>query len=413
MYSGDIAARLQLIESGVAPVAAATAIAADPASTPGQRVTALVVQQLASGQFDVLVGGRTLQLTLPPQTEVGQQLQLRQAPGGRWVAADAAAPVLARVDEDLGGGQFKVIVGGTTLQLALPPQTEVGQTVPLRQTANGQWAIADSAGSGTAATQTSMSQAGRLVDLLVQAMPKPASMPEDAAPVLAAAPVASADLAPALPRTLAAALATALANSGVFYESHLLQWSAGSRSLASVTAEPQAQLEASAPTPQPSSAVMQDAAANTPAAVTPSAAAMSASVQQAGVHPDTVPLIARQLNTLETGTVTWRGELWPGQNLHWEIARDDDANDASGSRARAADGSPKWRTRLTLSFPHLGAVTANLQLQGNTVRVSLAAADPSTQQKLDTATPALASALANAGLNMQPLEFEHEPAIQG
>jgi hypothetical protein len=408
MYTGDIAARLQLIESSVAPVAAATAIAADPASTPGQRVTALVVQQLAGGQFDVLVGGRTLQLTLPPQTEVGQQLQLRQAPGGRWVAADTATPVLARVDEDLGSGQFKVMVGGTALQLALPPQTEVGQAVPLRLTANGQWAIADSADSSTPATQTSMSQAGRLVDLLAQAAPKPASMPEDATPVLAAAPVPSAGLAAALPSTLATALSTALTNSGVFYESHLQQWSAGSRSLASVTAEPQAQLNAGGANPLPSAAVAQYAATNAPAA-----AAMSAGVQQAGVHPDTVPIIARQLNTLETGTVTWRGELWPGQNMHWEIARDDDANDASGNGASAGGESPKWRTRLTVSFPHLGAVTANLQLQGNAVGVLLDAADPSTRQKLDAATPALGSALADAGLNMQSLEFDHEPAIQG
>jgi hypothetical protein len=413
VYSGDIAARLQLIESSVAPVAATTAIAADPSSAPGQRVAAMVVQQLAGGQFDVLVGGRTLQLALPPQTEVGQQVQLRQAPGGRWMAADTAAPVLARVDEDLGGGQFKVAVGGAMAQLALPPQTEVGQTVQLRQTANGQWTVADPAAANAASTRTDMSQAGRLVDMLAQAAAKPASMPEDAAPVLASAPVPSADLAAALPRTLAMALANALTNSGVFYESHLQQWNAGSRSLASLAAEPQAQLETNAANPQPSAAATQNAATNTPAADTSAAAAMSANVQQAGVHPDAAPMIARQLNTLETGSVSWRGELWPGQNLHWEIARDDDTNDAPGNGARAGDGSPKWHTRLSVSFPHLGAVTANLQLQGNAVRVSLASADLATRQKLGAATPALGSALADAGLNMQALEFEHEPATQG
>ncbi len=406
MFSGDIAASLQLVDLSVSPVAALTPIGSDPPSTPSQRVAAFVEQELSGGLFNVAVGGRTL-------------------------------------------------------QLALPPQTAVGQTVQLLHTANGGWALEVPA--NTAASWTEMSQTGRLVDLLLQAAPKPGATPANPEPLLATAPAVesgpvpmlpgtlaatlatvatvesgpvptlpgtlAATLAttpavesgpvPTLPGTLAAALASALGSSGMFYESHLQQWIAGARSLASMAGEPQAQLNASGKglaKPDSSAMLAAGAAANEPAATASPAAAMSAGILQAGVHPDAVPIIAQQLTTLETGHLTWRGELWPGQSLHWEIVRDDDADDASGSRGRGnvpGGGSPRWRTRLAISFPHLGAVTADLTLQGNALSVRLNSAEPSTKQRLGAAAPALGAALAGAGLDLKTVEFENEPATQG
>jgi hypothetical protein len=363
MYPGDIAARLQLTEAGVSPVAAAAAIGADPASTSAQRALALVVQKLAGDQFEVLFGGRSLQLALPPQTGVGQTVALRQSADGRWLAAGAA---------------------------------------PANSPANSF--------TSATASQTSMSEAARLVDLLLQATPVSAPPAEDPVPLLPAAPAPSPDMAIALPATLATALATALSESGLFYESHLLQWSAGSRSLDAVTREPQSQLD------------LNDAASTRPAAgaalaapvLDPADAAAAANVQQAGVHPAAVPMIAQQLNALETGQMTWHGELWPGQSLLWNIARDNGTADDSGNGGHSAipGTAPKWRTRLAITFPDLGAVTANIALQGNAVWVSLAAADPATQQKLGAGGPALAGAFVQAGLTVQTLQIENEPLPQ-
>jgi hypothetical protein len=49
---------------------------------------------------------------------------------------------------------------------------------------------------------------------------------------------------PPLPRVLATALARTVANSGLFYESHLAQYAAGTRTLAELAQEPQARLDA-------------------------------------------------------------------------------------------------------------------------------------------------------------------------
>src|ERR1700685_10247 len=125
MYPGDIAAKLQLIESGVSPVAAVSAVSAvapDAAATAAQRNTAQVVQKLADGMYDVLAGGRQERLARPPQTEVGQTVYVQQLADGRYVAANSAS---------------------------------------------------------AAAAETNMSEAARLVDLLLQAAPKAAPLAED------------------------------------------------------------------------------------------------------------------------------------------------------------------------------------------------------------------------------------------
>lgn len=413
MYSGDIAAKLQLIESGVSPVSASAAIAADVTSAPSQRVAALVTQNLGGGQFSVLAGARTLQLALPPDTEVGQNLQLQQGPDGRWQAAQPAQPVLARVVENLGGGLFNAVIGGRTVQLALPPQTEIGQILQVRQTPGGQWIADDAAAANPSSTQTNMSQAGRLIDLVLQAATKSAAPPDDPVPLLASAPVPEAGALATLPRALAAALAAALSESGVFYESHLQQWNAGNLSLATLAREPQAQLGSNG-TPRSLEPVSGTPSApadtgNELAAAMPPNSAISASLTQAGVHTDSVPMIAQQLSTLETGTVNWRGELWPGQSLSWNIARDDGtADDSPGEKrgGKSETSMPVWRTRLSLSLPRLGAVTANLALRGNSVWVSLAAAEPSTQQQLGAGSADLAGAFGRTGLSVQTVAIE-------
>src|SRR5271157_1284245 len=112
MYSGDIAARLQVLDSAVGPVAPAAEIAGISQYSTGERMLAQVGERLADGLFKVLAGGNTIQLALPPGTVQGQEIQLRQLTSGRWAMADPSAPVMAKVDEQLGDGLFKVSIGG-------------------------------------------------------------------------------------------------------------------------------------------------------------------------------------------------------------------------------------------------------------------------------------------------------------
>lgn len=66
-----------------------------------------------------------------------------------------------------------------------------------------------------------------------------------AAKIIGTEPLLSqSQLQPALPQVLAATLARTVANSGLFYESHLAQYAAGTRTLAQLAQEPQARLDA-------------------------------------------------------------------------------------------------------------------------------------------------------------------------
>jgi hypothetical protein len=116
--------------------------------------------------------------------------------------------------------------------------------------------------------------------------------------------------------------------------------------------------------------------------------------EQPVIHPQALPLVRDQLQTLENGQLLWTGQAWPGQPLEWRVHPADDDS------ARAVDEPVPWSTRLRLTLPRLGAITADLQLTGNTLRLELGAADPSAGTELEAARTALASALSEAGLKL-------------
>ncbi|WP_414443374.1 flagellar hook-length control protein FliK [Burkholderia sp. 22PA0106] len=238
-----------------------------------------------------------------------------------------------------------------------------------------------------------------------------------------AAPVASA-AANAAVAALAAALARAVSDSGLFYESHLAQWLAGQRPVADLAGEPQQQLtrdpgartpgggaspgsSGSASSSSASSAPAQaggtaagqgthgapagqfgasgasayaslaadngtnrllDALSNPPGAADAGATNANNAAAMATVHPATLPLVRQQLDLLATDQFRWAGEAWPGARLDWSI--EPDAGGAQGD-----DGQLAWRTRLVLSLPSLGAVDAELVLTGSQVVARLSASN--------------------------------------
>ncbi|MPV71776.1 flagellar hook-length control protein FliK, partial [Burkholderia sp. BE17] len=274
-----------------------------------------------------------------------------------------------------------------------------------------------------------------LTDPAVPARAPAASSTSSSAPSFAAASSTSASSTSAARETTApppvaalrAALAQAVSESGLFYESHLAQWLAGQRPLAALMREPQARLTAAlAPadpdaaqhdstdvldellaqrTPLPAAArataqagapaqggaLARDLAQALPAAArqgaslppdtadplgahadprwTPARAELAAASSDppaqtlATVHPAAVPLVRQQLDALATDQFRWTGEAWPGARLDWTIEPDDPGSRAPRGGDDAGDGIA-WRTRLTLTLPSLGTVDAELVLNG-------------------------------------------------
>jgi len=184
------------------------------------------------------------------------------------------------------------------------------------------------------------------------------------------------------PEAFAAALDHSIGTSGVFYEAHLARWARGDYPLSRLSQEPQfeAQLGGTrdlGPT------------------------------GRAGEGPPVIaerlaPLVAQQLAAVENQTITWSGQIWPGQQARLEIQPDPPHSrrgSGEGDDATGADGQPLvWITRLTLDLPQLGHVEALVALRGQHVALSLTADSPRGAARLSAFQPGFENALQARGL---------------
>ncbi|TCW81287.1 flagellar hook-length control protein FliK [Burkholderia sp. SRS-46] len=178
----------------------------------------------------------------------------------------AAAMLASRLDSLLNGvvtppagGAATAQVGTSATGASLAPATPPPAAPPPQasaQTALSEVGLTLDAISrfGGDATRAVVGRAPLLADptvlLTASAAPAPGAAPQDASRAAASQAAAAArDATAAAPVVaLRAALAQAVSESGLFYESHLAQWLAGQRPLAALEREPQARLPA---TPQP------------------------------------------------------------------------------------------------------------------------------------------------------------------
>lgn len=247
-----------------------------------------------------------------------------------------------------------------------------------------------------AQTGATLSAAARTIDLLLQLAPDPPGPVRGTTPLW---PVPPGDAGRAFAPAFATALKAALDGSGLFYESHLAQWAAGSRSLAQLRQDPQAHwpsgtdaLAASAVGNMRVSSVPQSEQATNPnLAGTP----MPASVA------DPATLLRQQLDMLVAPQFHWSGQAWPGATLDWHVApaSDDDRADP------APPSTDTWRTRLRLSLAALGHVDIDLSLVGHQVHVHVDAEQPHTLSLLDARRDDLRQRLAAAGLMAAPVRI--------
>lgn len=351
MIPSALIARLKMLaESTIQSTEPIRALRPDPSPlNPGDRIRAVIQTVQPDGTYRAEVAGRPLTLSLPLPAKPGDQLDL---------------VVTARTSDTANGNERPVI----TARMAEPPA------------------------AATPAPQ--LSRTGQLIGTLltgVDAKPVPLAQ---GAPLLAQASTNAAQIAPAL--------RDAVSNSGVFYEAHQAQWVEGHATLDALRQEPQAKLPLGTTLDLPSRS---DVPANreiAPFAPEITAGKPSVSASEAGPGHDVSAILHKQLDTLATQQLSWQVQLWPGQQLDWEI-------DAPFERdARTADSDPpEWHTRLKLTLPKLGAVSAELSINGNRVGLRLQADDADHATQLKLARPALAGALQAAGLQLTQATVDH------
>lgn len=192
-------------------------------------------------------------------------------------------------------------------------------------------------------------------------------------PLLAGAPTPNTNA----PDALATALNQSIGQSGLFYESHLADWSAGNLSLNALLTEPQAARTDEA-SPQVSANAMHssaDAPMNTGKDPSPGGGAT------ASIDTRLATLVQAQLSVLDQQGFTWQGFIWPGQAALIQFFRDqqEQGNDSSPNKS---DAKPAWRSRITLELPRMGTVNAELLLHQSqlTIRMDTRASEVKTLQ---------------------------------
>lgn len=350
MIPPDVAIRLRMqTETALSPIASVQGISSDLADLQaGQTFQARIEQPLPENTYRALVGGKEVTLSLPESVKAGDVLEL--------VVVDRTARMI------------------------------VAQRAPQTMTP---------AAPGEAEPAPTLSSTAQMIARLLPppGQSAPPAMLNGGQPLVATLPPTPRDMAAVLlPR-----LAEATAQSGLFYEAHQAQWLAGKHSTAALLLEPQAHTKPVIP-----ATVTAADAPSIPAAGVNVEAVISTSA--AGDLADTVPaelrpLVQQQLDAVATQRVVWQGEVWPGQQMEWQIARDLPERNAPPQAA-----AERWNTSLALTTPGLGRVEADLSIAGNRVNIRLAAASSESGIRLRQHLPALIAALNANGIAVNAME---------
>ncbi|MFA7399497.1 MAG: flagellar hook-length control protein FliK [Sideroxydans sp.] len=279
---------------------------------------------------------------------------------------DIGQQVQGTVQAQTAPGQFQVRIADHVVQLQLPAFVRSGDLISLQVTSlQPRLAFSLSSATNPVSTSEQLSSASRMLSSMTQ---QPLEQPYVKS--LQRAPLWIANQASAPDTTvLADKLHHALSHSGLFYESHQVQWIAGMRSTPQLMQEPQNQL------PQQNTAILNEAVKmNAPAT------------------PSTIPehlqnLVQQQLHALENRQVLWQGVAWEGQEMRWEVREE--------SPRRSTTGEPEgqWITEIHLDLPRLGNLSARLSLNGGAVNLTFSARDEKTRELLGNASTQLVSAL--------------------
>lgn len=257
----------------------------------------------------------------------------------------------ALVERRLPNGNFNVLISNKLVQMQLPENFKPGDKLELLLLSNEPRLKFELQNGNpiNLKSNAAISPAGKFIDVLIQDSGKlTANSPAATTPILTDLPINK--------REFPFLLQKAIHQSGLFYESHLSKWINGKSSLEKLQLEPQNKLK----TP-----VIESLSATNPL---PSA--LPAGAQN-------LSLVQQQLIALETGHIMWRGEIWNGQQMEWNISEDSNHSDSSESNA-----AKQWKTTLKLTFPGLGKITATLILNTQNVQIKLSAENSDTQQLL-------------------------------
>jgi hypothetical protein len=331
--------------------------------------------------------------------------------------------LMAQVQALLPNGTYRALVNQRSITLALPFSARSGDALELEVVeSDGKLALAVIAqrrgGAEKEAVSATLSRTAQLISRLFSGADG-AEREAKALPLNGNRPIAGTP--PGNAQDLLPLLRQAIGRSGMFYESHQAEWVEGRFAKTELLEEPQGKLSKSA---SPGAETASNSAAN-PASTARAGVAADAQANRAGqsaaqqetdsasarkgmgeaasrtageiVAPQARGIVHQQLSALANQTFVWQGQIWPGQDMRWEIEED------GQNRQEEDEAAPGWRTRLDLSFPVLGDISVKLQLQGSQVSLSLDVNNEASLERLRADAETLRQRLEDAGLVLASL----------
>lgn len=314
--------------------------------------------------------------------------------------------VMAEIQALLPNGSYRAVVAQRDITLALPFSAKKGDSLELEVVeSDGKLTLAvvnnrsgtTSAGNMPESVSTSLSNTGKLIGDLLGGV---GDQGRRAAPASLNGNQPLVDDLPGGAPQLAPILKDALSKSGVFYEAHQARWVAGELPTEALRQEPQGKLSSAPPT----AAIDSKNADSAPSSV----AARAESPPQAGtaIPRDLTPIVQQQLDALATQNYAWQGQIWPGQQMQWEITENPD-----NARSTDNEAAGRWQTRLKLTLPTLGGIDTVLRLRPNgEVDISMTTDSENSESRLRDEVTALRTQMEAAGLNLTQLLVQHGEA---
>ncbi len=323
--------------------------------------------------------------------------------------------VLAEIQSMLPNGTYRAIVAQRDITLALPFSAKAGDTLELEVTeSDGKLTLAfvtnrsDAAATKTSpeSVPTSLSSTGKLIGDLMSGIDgegkrAPPAPLNGSQPLVEGMPKNAADLAPVLKQ--------ALTQSGMFYEAHQARWVAGELPTEVLKQEPQGKIPVSTdiaavnPKNTPKTGEAGNAVEPAATAGTTANAQRTESPGAAMLPREVVPLVQQQLDGLANQNFAWQGQIWPGQQMRWEIGED-----REGGRGADETEAQHWQSRLKLALPMLGNIDVALSLRaGGDVRIAVTADSESSTSRLQEGVQQLKKQFAGAGLNLTDCVVQH------
>ena len=390
-------------------------------SSPGQRFTATIQAQLANGAYRATIAGSETTLALPFAARAGDTLELEVVEQNgkatlavvaeRGAAAQAGLRGQAEGEGNASVATRLTVTGRLISELLGSLDKEGGkrpQPAPLNNAEPVVKNFPSQAADLAPALKAALAKSGMfyeahqaqwvagktsLAALLAEPQGRLSPAAQASGQQQGATPAATATTAGATTATTSANSATNPATNPAANPATNTAGNVAAQSHAAAQGNPGATAQNNAAL-QANAAGQQAAAAAAATSGMAESGALRVSLGQV-VASELAPLVQQQLEALATNNYVWQGQIWPGQNMDWEIVEED------GGRERSENTAPNWTTRLRLALPRLGGVEATLRLiGGKEIEIKLRAEHAETRALLNAANGPLQKQFVTAGLKL-------------